>query len=100
MESQTIMNDHDTDVQIHVEYQSGSEDGNTVHVHNLKYGTKEELFRYPVDIEDEDLDHIIEEKIKNCDIFERAYNLKKREKLDYLKKQVKKAVEMMMIKGR
>ena len=89
MESQTIMRKDETGTRIDVEYEKGQRIGN-VHVQD-NYNNKEKLFTYPADPDD----YEIERAIESSDILSRAYNLKKREKLAYLKSQVKKAIEMM-----
>lgn len=89
MESQTIMRKDETGTRIDIEYEKGRKIG-TVHVQD-QYDNKETLFRYPASPDDDE----IEEAIESSDILNRAYNLKKREKLAYLKSQIKKAIEIM-----
>jgi hypothetical protein len=89
MESQKIMGKDETGTRIDIEYEKGRKIGN-VHVQN-EYNHKEVLFRYPADPDDDE----IEEAIQSSDILNRAYNLKKREKVAYLKSQIKKGIEIM-----
>ncbi|MEG4441943.1 hypothetical protein QUB47_18880 [Microcoleus sp. AT9_B5] len=89
MESQTIMRKDETGTRIDIEYEKGRKLGN-VHVQN-ESNRKETLFRYPADPDDAE----IERAIQSSDILNRAYNLKKSEKVAYLKSQIKKAIEMM-----
>lgn len=89
MQSDTIMDKDETGTRIDIEFLSGKKEGN-VHVQD-KYNNKEVLFRYPADPDDDE----IEEAIKSSDILSRAYNLKKPEKVAYLKRMIKKGIEKM-----
>lgn len=83
------MRKDETGTRIDIEYEKGRKIG-TVHVQD-KNDNKETLFRYP----DSPDDNEIERAIQSSDILNRAYNLKKREKVADLKKQIKKAIEIM-----
>lgn len=83
------MGKDETGTRIDIEYEKGRKLGN-VHVQN-EYNHKERLFTYPDDPDDDE----IEEAIKSSDILNRAYNLKKREKVAELKKYIKKGIEIM-----
>jgi hypothetical protein len=89
MESQTVMRQDETGTRIDIEYEKGREIGN-VHIQNGH--SKEVLFRYPAD---NCTDYEINQAIQSSDILNRAYNLKKTEKVAYLREQIKKGIRLM-----
>mgnify|MGYP006271757163 CR=1 FL=1 len=90
MESQTTMRTDQTGTRIDVEYLRGKKQGN-VHVQNSSYG-KNTLFRYNGHTPNVSE---IEAAIEGSEVLRRAYNLKKREVMNNLVKQIEKAIGIM-----